>query len=106
MVFFSCSKTDDKPAYKDATLTPEERAKDLISRMTLEEKVAQMHCIWIQKRRLLLDSTGNFDIAKARKNFPNGLGQVGRPSDSNGGLDAYANAKLTNDIQKYTCILS
>jgi beta-glucosidase len=101
IVFFSCSKTDDKPAYKDTTLTPEERAKDLISRMTLEEKVAQMHCIWIQKRRLLLDSTGNFDITKARKNFPNGLGQVGRPSDSNGGLDAYANAKLTNDIQKY-----
>lgn len=31
--------------YKDSTLTPEERASDLLSRMTLEEKVAQMDMI-------------------------------------------------------------
>ncbi|NSW89180.1 MAG: glycoside hydrolase family 3 C-terminal domain-containing protein [Firmicutes bacterium] len=30
------------PAYKDETLSFEERAKDLVSRMTLEEKVSQM----------------------------------------------------------------
>lgn len=101
ILFFSGPKTREKSPYQDVTLSPEQRAKDLISRMTLEEKVAQMQCIWTQKRTLLLDSMGNFDIVKARKNFPNGLGQVGRPSDANGGLDAYTNAKLTNDIQKY-----
>ena len=30
------------PAYKDQSLSFEERAKDLVSRMTLEEKVTQM----------------------------------------------------------------
>lgn len=32
----------DKPAYLDETLSFEERAKDLVSRMTLEEKTSQM----------------------------------------------------------------
>ena len=33
----------DTPAYKDSTLTPAQRAEDLLSRMTLEEKVGQMN---------------------------------------------------------------
>ncbi|HEY3404166.1 MAG TPA: glycoside hydrolase family 3 N-terminal domain-containing protein [Ohtaekwangia sp.] len=102
----SCSKTeqsgsDGSPAYKNASLSPEERAKDLLGRMTLKEKVAQMFCVWNTKQELLLDSGGNFDVEKARKNFKDGLGQVGRPSDTKGGLDPYQNAVLTNAIQKY-----
>jgi beta-glucosidase len=34
------------PAYKDADLPAEERVKDLLARMTLEEKAAQMMCVW------------------------------------------------------------
>jgi len=33
---------ETKPAYLDESLSFEERAKDLVSRMTLEEKVSQM----------------------------------------------------------------
>jgi beta-glucosidase len=88
------------PLYKDSSKAPEERAKDLLSRMTLEEKVAQMQCVW-QHKTLILDAKGTFDPAKAKKNFPNGLGQVGRPSDTMGGLDPFATATLTNSIQKY-----
>ena len=33
---------ETKPAYLDESLSFEERAKDLVSRMTLEEKVTQM----------------------------------------------------------------
>lgn len=33
---------DNNPKYKDPNLAPEERAKDIVSRMTLEEKVSQM----------------------------------------------------------------
>jgi beta-glucosidase len=98
----ACSQEkSDKPAYKNSELSAEERAKDLLSRMTLPEKVAQMHCVWNDKATLLLDSSGHFDIEKARKNFKNGLGQVGRPSDTKGGLEAYETALLTNAIQKY-----
>lgn len=98
----ACSQEKSgKPAYKNTELSAEERAKDLLSRMTLQEKVAQMHCVWNDKATLLLDTSGHFDIGKARKNFKNGLGQVGRPSDTKGGLNAYETALLTNAIQKY-----
>src|SRR5262245_48380424 len=65
------------PPYKQANRPIEERVKDLLSRMTLEEKAAQMLCVWQQKPQLLLDRSGNFDIAKARQSFGhrNGLGQ-------------------------------
>jgi beta-glucosidase len=96
-----CSDKKEKLLYKDVSLSPEERAKDLLSRMTIAEKVAQMKCVWNQKNTMLLDTSGNFDITKARKNFPDGIGQVGRPSDTHGGLDAHTNATLTNAIQKY-----
>jgi beta-glucosidase len=101
LVAFACNKNSDSPRYKDASAPLDDRVKDLLGRMTLEEKVAQMWCVWQSKGRLLLDSTGKFDVAKARKSFPNGLGQVGRPSDTQGGLEPYETALLTNSIQKY-----
>lgn len=44
MIMISCGKNgvDNIPAYKNSKLTTEERVNDLIKRMTLEEKVAQM----------------------------------------------------------------
>ncbi|HOX83934.1 MAG TPA: glycoside hydrolase family 3 N-terminal domain-containing protein, partial [Chryseolinea sp.] len=98
---FACGSKSDKVAYKDAQLPVEERVSDLLKRMTLKEKVAQMHCVWNDKNTLLLDSAGNFDAAKAKKNFVDGLGQVGRPSDTKGGIDPYQTVVLTNAIQKY-----
>lgn len=102
IALISCGQKDsDSPAYKDANLPVEERVGDLMGRMTLQEKIAQMYCVWNDKAKFLLDTAGNFDIEKARNNFKNGLGQVGRPSDTHGGLDPYQTAVLTNAIQKY-----
>jgi beta-glucosidase len=91
------------PIYRDATMSVEERADDLLSRMTLEEKVAQMLCVWQGKPATLVDERGRFDVAKARASFAGGegLGQVGRPSDAGGGLTAPQMAELTNDIQRF-----
>jgi beta-glucosidase len=91
------------PPYKQANLTVDERVADLLSRMTLEEKAAQMLCVWQRKPQLLIDQNGNFDIQKARQNFGhgNGLGQVGRPSDAGRGKNARDMAVLTNAIQKF-----
>ena len=89
--------------YRNPTLSPEKRVKDLISRMTLEEKAAQMVCIWREKPQKLVDDQGRFDLAKAKRAFKNGAapGQVGRPSDAGKGLNAREMAETTNAIQKF-----
>jgi beta-glucosidase len=71
--------------------------------MTLEEKAAQMMCVWQQKSETLVDADGNFDPARAKSAFKHrrGLGQVGRPSDAGKGKDARGMAELTNAIQKF-----
>jgi len=91
------------PAYKDARLPAARRVDDLLSRMSLEEKAAQMVCVWREKADTLVDAGGRFEIAKARRSFAhgNGIGQVGRPSDAGGGLSARAQAELTNAIQRF-----
>jgi beta-glucosidase len=89
--------------YKNSKAPSAKRTQDLLSRMTLEEKAAQMLCIWQQKAETLVDADGNFDLAKAKKAFRNkrGLGQVGRPSDAGGGKKARGMAELTNAIQRF-----
>lgn len=98
------------PAYKNPSLPPAKRVKDLLSRMTLEEKAAQMMCVWQQKAQKLVNADGRFDPAKAKAAFKKGLGlgQVGRPSDAGApatapwmGRTARQMAELTNAIQKF-----
>jgi beta-glucosidase len=96
-------KSQPEPAYRNPKLSVERRVKDLLSRMTLKEKVAQMLCIWQQKSSTMVDEKGRFDLQKAKTHFKErlGLGQVGRPSDAGGGRNAREMAELTNDIQKF-----
>lgn len=93
------------PRYRDPKAPPAARVRDLLSRMTLEEKAAQMVGVWNGKAETLVDARGAFDAAKAAAAFAtgHGLGQVGRPSDAGGppGLDARRNAELTNAIQRF-----
>ena len=91
------------PDYRDPGLSPDERVRDLLARMTLAEKAAQMMCVWQEKAKTLLDETGDFDLEKARAAFREGrgIGQVGRPSDAGGGKGPRAQAELTNAIQKF-----
>ncbi|MFN3806373.1 glycoside hydrolase family 3 N-terminal domain-containing protein [Asticcacaulis sp.] len=81
----------DKPLYKDASASVEARTADLLKRMTVEEKVAQMMCIWLQKGKIQTDK-GDFDAKKASEAFPNGLGMIARPSDRRGVENTQANA--------------
>ena len=96
-------KTPRMAPYRNPSLPVAQRVKDLLSRMTLEEKAAQMLCVWQQKATKLVDAGGAFDLAKAKAAFRagRGLGQVGRPSDAGGGKDARGMAELTNAIQKF-----
>ncbi len=69
--------------YWNAALPVEQRVADLLARMTLEEKVAQMISIWIAKTEIQ-DERNFFDPAKASARYPHGLGFFSRPSDQKG----------------------
>lgn len=69
--------------YWDASLPVEQRVDDLIARMTLEEKIAQMVTIWNDKP-LIQDDDNFFDAQKAAAKYPDGLGFFARPSDLKG----------------------
>jgi beta-glucosidase len=69
--------------YKDAAAPLDARVTDLLSRMTLEEKVSQMLAVWNGKASVL-DADNQFDPRKAEALYPNGIGQFTRPSDIKG----------------------
>lgn len=71
------------PLYKDARAPIIDRVKDLLGRMTLEEKVAQTIALWATKADVM-DGLA-FDPAKASVAYPDGIGQISRPSDKRGG---------------------
>ncbi len=89
--------------YKNPSLSPEERTRDLLSKMTVEEKAAQMIGAWNEKAETLVDENGDFDLEKAKKAYGHGhgLGQVGRPNDAGGGKNARKQVEMTNAIQKF-----
>ena len=51
---------------KDRTRSADERTADLLARMTLEEKVAQMMCVWQQKAEMLVDDAGALRSGEGR----------------------------------------
>jgi len=91
----------DLLTYKNPKLSVDERVADLLSRMTLEEKVAQMLCVWNEKKSILLDKNENITLDNIRTHFNDGIGQIARLSDLGNGLCAVEMAELANKIQKF-----
>jgi beta-glucosidase len=78
------------PLYKDQRAPIDLRVRDLLSRMTLEEKAAQLITLSRTKRDVM-DEELRFDRARASAAYPNGIGQVARPSDRGGAATANNN---------------
>jgi len=74
------------PVYKQAGAPVAARVEDLLGRMTLDEKIAQMQCVWLSKKDLQNDDT-SFSGEKAKRVHPNGMGMFARPSDRQVGAD-------------------
>jgi beta-glucosidase-like glycosyl hydrolase len=91
--------------YLDTRRSAEERARDLVGRMTLEEKAAQMHALWLilsedgEHRPRQDDFTGGTDPAAVRKALRNGLGQISRPLGSHG-VEPRSGVRALNRLQK------
>jgi beta-glucosidase-like glycosyl hydrolase len=66
--------------YRDGTQSIDARVADLLGRMTLKEKVAQLACLWDTKPQIQ-DEKGWFDPAKASTVLPDGIGCISRPAD-------------------------
>jgi len=86
-----------RPIYKDPSQTVDRRVEDLLSRMSLDEKVAQLLTIWEQKSKVETPD-GRFSAERASAAFPNGIGGFARPSDrrgaaSNGAAGAAAESR-------------
>ncbi|SER90996.1 glycoside hydrolase family 3 N-terminal domain-containing protein [Sphingobium sp. YR768] len=79
------AKKADGPLYKDASAPIDLRVRDLLGRMTLEEKVGQIIALWATKADIMDDLI--FSPAKASKAYPNSFGQITRPSDRRGAPD-------------------
>ncbi len=90
--------------YRDPKLPVEQRVADLLSRMTLEEKVAQMEGAWENRqffsdsKTLFVDQDGNFIPENATALLKNGLGEISRPSEKRGPRQM---AIYTNTVQKW-----
>ena len=75
----------DIPAYKNSTLPVEERVADLLPRMTLEEKVAQLTSTMemlgfnSDAQASFVDKEGSFLPERAAGIFKHGIGQISRP---------------------------
>src|SRR5260221_6593561 len=90
------------PAYKNPKLSIEQRVADLLARMTLEEKLAQIESAWGNRafvretQPFLADDKGAFLPERAQITLKNGLGQGSRPSENHGGSsEAHEMAELT-----------
>ena len=94
----------DVPAYRDSRLPLEVRIEDLLGRMTLEEKIAQIEGTWQNRgnqkddKQLFVDEKGAFIAERAAVVLKNGLGQMSRPSEQRG---PRAMAEFTNTMQKW-----
>ena len=86
-----------RPPYLDPALPVARRIDDLLARMTLEEKVGQMLCLW-QGKRAITDSQGRFDPSRAPRWFRIGIGRIERTNEGHG---ARAQAEYTNAIQRW-----
>lgn len=91
--------------YRDPSASISERVEDLLARMTLDEKVAQLTSVW-----LTLDpesgevAPSQFSFGPGRVDDPweqmrHGIGQITRPLGSQP-IDPVAGARMVNEIQR------
>ena len=92
--------------YKNPSLSTAERVRDLLSHMTVEEKLAQMGAQWLildpagehQERELELSSEHVERSVKDK--LQHGLGQISRPLGTHT-VDAVNGVKALNQLQHY-----
>jgi beta-glucosidase len=89
--------------YRNPRLPVEQRVADLLARMTLEEKVAQLVCLWGERPQARPQANfstdrGDFSPEKAQVVMKNGIGQIARQRERKNPRDG---AIFANAVQKW-----
>ena len=71
------------------------KVEALMADMTLDEKLAQISCVWFGKSDIY-DSDGSFNPEKMKEKFPHGIGCFARPQDTIG-MEDTSERKDVND---------
>ncbi len=98
------TRQSDLP-YLNKKLSIDDRVKDLLGRMTLEEKVAQMTSVWMNKPndnsgvpKTQLPFGGEFSPELAKKRIPHAIGHFARQREMR---DPRRSAEYANAVQKW-----
>jgi beta-glucosidase len=91
------------PDYKNPRLPVDIRVADLLSRMTLEEKIAQLTCLWSNRPQVgpqtdFATDRGDFSPEKASQVMKYGIGQIARQRERKGPREG---AIFANAVQKW-----
>lgn len=96
-------RAQEAPDYRNPKLPVEQRIADLLSRMTVEEKVAQITTLWTRKPNQkphdwTMADRGDFSPEAATLVMKHGIGQIARQRERK---DARQSAIYANALQKW-----
>src|ERR1022692_3509799 len=113
VLFLTAAQSQESTSpYKNPKLPVDERVEDLLGRMTLEEKVAQLQSTWqnygqhLPADAYFVSPNGKLEVVKAKAMLKHGLGEFSRPSEAVAGAEhsqhagPAAMAEFTNQLQK------
>src|SRR5208283_6063542 len=92
ILFAACCSAQEQPAYRNPKLAIEDRVADLLSRMTLEEKIDQL--TWTHSNLGVLDTTGQYTPETAAAAFHDFYNMEKR-------ISPHDYAVLHNALQRY-----
>lgn len=102
---FRIIRSQGTPLYKNPRLSIDARVRDLLSRMTVEEKAAQTMCLWMERPndngrtpKGQPSIAGEFSPELAKQKMPVGIGQIARQQEAR---DPKRAAEHANAVQKW-----
>jgi len=98
-------RQSEVPLYRNAAASVEERVADLLARMTLDEKIAQLHAAWLKLSADGKHKARSIDFAQSANEITvdeilqHGLGQITRPLGTHT-VDPKEGVRALNELQR------